>query len=825
LWQDLEAQWRRDEAAIVWPNLLAEERFLRQALQQESLLGKRTMTVDDLWRRVGEAAGVREIKRDEVKSKVASLLAGEDSRLESLRRGWSPDDLDTLVRHLEAVEEREGYEPTTAVERAVLVLCDELEKQGGPTIVRHRYRNHVPFAKGLTLEHPLILAPLGTPDLRLIRLLSSLAASNDITVYLLTSAVLEEEALEPYRYASGGELNLESHLTAARWPAGLFAGASAARKKPPARWVEADSELEAAVDVACRWVAAGTKPEDIAIAFQSADAYGARLEWLASRRGLPISMRHQLGVRDTQVGSLLLRLVEADLSAEPERMEFLESEGEQTPLTLGDLEAIASSRQLGVETELQALHALGMRLLGDLPESGLMSDAQARAGVWLDALKAATQVIPVGTTALEVVETARSRRQLRGDDNGVAIISYPETPSFRPQRLILCSLSGGEYPSLPQRSPFVSAELAAQEPHLGVSDQRPEFTAAVLAAAEEVVFVRGATSRSGEKYPPSIYWEETRRVAAELELGTGVEQWASGHHSTERRRLLQRSARERVLLGDELKRIHETVSAERLPAGAFGGERAEFSVTELEQYLSCPYGWFVRYVLGVRDRQGWRAWRGDVAHGALEDALAVPLEERSQALKDSLRARGDGRLTALELTLFDAWLETISHDYGDLIPDAEHYFEMELQSAALEGLGDGVLVKGRADRVDIGAEVLIVDYKTRRRPAPSESKAHQLQRYLYPLMAAGDPRAKGAPPLGMVYVALLSGEHEGTLLHPLDTLPPNGKVSYNWEAESQAALGAAAGAVEGILNAQVSVGSHCKDYCPHYALSQTIGPV
>jgi hypothetical protein len=92
-------------------------------------------------------------------------------------------------------------------------------------------------------------------------------------------------------------------------------------------------------------------------------------------------------------------------------------------------------------------------------------------------------------------------------------------------------------------------------------------------------------------------------------------------------------------------------------------------------------------------------------------------------------------------------------------------------------------------------------------------------------MAASDPRAAGAAPLGMIYVALQSANHEGTLTRPLPTLPVHGKVSYEWDEESAAALAAAASAVQGILIAEVSVGSHCKDYCPHFALSQTISAI
>lgn len=213
------------------------------------------------------------------------------------------------------------------------------------------------------------------------------------------------------------------------------------------------------------------------------------------------------------------------------------------------------------------------------------------------------------------------------------------------------------------------------------------------------------------------------------------------------------------------------------------GERPTWSASAIEQWAGCPVRWFVERVLHpeglVPDPE--LMVRGALAHCVLEATLRG-LRERTGSARvgaASLPAARELLLAALERLRDDPRL-LMSRDPGrqramarrleaDLLRYVEHaaHAGSELEPAALEvgfggpddehpplQLGDGVALRGRIDRVDVGpaGEAIVYDYKGRR--AIDHSKwvtERKFQVALY-VLAARD--VLGLEPVGGLYQPL-----------------------------------------------------------------------
>ncbi|HWX88310.1 MAG TPA: PD-(D/E)XK nuclease family protein, partial [Solirubrobacteraceae bacterium] len=173
--------------------------------------------------------------------------------------------------------------------------------------------------------------------------------------------------------------------------------------------------------------------------------------------------------------------------------------------------------------------------------------------------------------------------------------------------------------------------------------------------------------------------------------------------------------------------------------------RARWSASSLEAWTSCPVKWFVERVLRAEeiDPRPEPIARGGLAHAALKSAF------------EGMRERtGSARLTPASLGLAKRLLREALVEHEPLYPlsaapervpgarrrlavDLERYLEYAAEQASplepthleLEfgfdedglgplDLGDGVSLRGRIDRVDVGGEQAIVyDYKGRLAPA------------------------------------------------------------------------------------------------------------
>lgn len=204
--------------------------------------------------------------------------------------------------------------------------------------------------------------------------------------------------------------------------------------------------------------------------------------------------------------------------------------------------------------------------------------------------------------------------------------------------------------------------------------------------------------------------------------------------------------------------------------------REELSASEIELYLSCPYRWFVRFVLAPReiDQELDARTSGVVVHWL----LALFYEQ--------WRAEGHGRVTMANLDEALEVLERVAR--GPSAPlqnrDDEATFEIIAQRARAEARGvivddarflpglsprghevkfgrdrgvpvtvGGVLLRGSIDRIDAAEDgIVVIDYKSV--PGRDLAGVRSLARnglVQLPVYAAAAQRLTGAPVIAAVY--------------------------------------------------------------------------
>lgn len=824
LWDGLLGLWRSDEeATLVLPGHVARERFLRRQAET-TLWGRRTITILDLWSELAAALrhGVQlptELLAPEVAPLLGELIATIPALapLAEHRSG-----VDALARHLDEIEKRADldYAPQTEVERGIQTLRRRLAERNVAVMSGHRSAL-AREAKHAELGRRLIFPPL--PDLtpQLGGLLKGLARQNPVDAFLLCN-----EGQLPALLARTG-LDTEQAEISTRFDRAPAAYLFSEHTAPEAdrgfaEWALADDEVEAALEIVGRWIGDGVEPEQIALVCQNTEAMGLRIAREAELRGIPVLIRDAVTTRETQIGALLLAIAGADLQAEEERERLLTGDGEILGLQEQDLQAVAEARTVDAVAELQELYELGRRLA--TPESGMVADEFSRAHVWLDGLArtlAAIAQLDVHVDDVEeLVAANESPRQMRGEADGVLLCSYAEVPSFQLRCACLLELSEDGYPPAAHPSPFVSDKLLAVCPALAPRDCRPQFVAAVGAATEAVAFLRRRHGADGE-VAASPYWAESLRAfGAEAEPRPLRLPPATARHRA------RAQAREGRLAHEQVERALEQIDRKRLPQTLGGERRRTYSVTELEDYLRCPYGWFVRHVLRPDRPPQFAATRGTIAHEVLAEVFAADEGQRLETLEQSLKRHAAGHLSERERAVLKGQLERAVELTGSAAwPFDRHHCEVDLQLVVSDFDGGELTITGRADRVDARhldgrpPQIMVIDYKSGRTP---NGCSYVLQPYLYPAMATRLDDEVGGEVAGFVYVSLRYGALSGSLAAPIDGLAGAPGIELNWHQASQKAFKQAEQAVRGIESGQWSeIGSDCSDWCAHHLLSTT----
>jgi RecB family exonuclease len=213
-----------------------------------------------------------------------------------------------------------------------------------------------------------------------------------------------------------------------------------------------------------------------------------------------------------------------------------------------------------------------------------------------------------------------------------------------------------------------------------------------------------------------------------------------------------------------------TVTAGQQPLpGLEDGRATVLSPSALERYRLCPRLYRFLYVDGRRSRTRMTASQsfGTTVHAALRDFFRLPVARRSlegllELFKRSWVREGyrnaeeQDRERARGAEALRAWYERTD---TTVVPQAT---ELSLQAA-----WGGVVLKGRLDRVDAdrsqgrgaGAGLVVVDYKTGRRPVTQEAADADEALTIY---AALVQRRLERPVTGLVLDFVVAGEQVRT---------------------------------------------------------------
>ncbi len=206
-------------------------------------------------------------------------------------------------------------------------------------------------------------------------------------------------------------------------------------------------------------------------------------------------------------------------------------------------------------------------------------------------------------------------------------------------------------------------------------------------------------------------------------------------------------------------------------------ERRLWSASALAVWAGCPVRWFVERLLGADDLdpEPEPLARGGLAHAALRDVLEGLRRETGSArlaperLPRARRLLGEAlarhapdfplstapeRVPGVRRRL-EADLERyLAHEAACDSPLEPTHLELsfgfpdEPQGLAALDLGDGVQVRGRIDRVDVGpgGEAVVYDYKSAYAPEPAKwiaERSFQVALYMRALRALPDEHVVG----------------------------------------------------------------------------------
>ena len=431
-----------------------------------------------------------------------------------------------------------------------------------------------------------------------------------------------------------------------------------------------------------------------------------------------------------------------------------------------------SNQDLCFRTSVGARDCVAGSLVADasweeVPEI-LQRDWGGRDLLWIESFLEECELLQEELPLREFAERVWSPRVWRG--SGTRLLSPGEVVLEFPEQLCVWGLSAGRYPREAEAPLFFSEDMLQRHPELRPKDPRPAFVSALLSASREIVLVR-------DRSTPSSFWQEALRT-----WGAKETEW-QGDLSDDFMAL------QKIRSGGTSKELEQKFSwSDPLPPTG-----RTYSVTELEAFLRCPLGWFVRYRIAPERPASPEAEEGLALHQFLEkvfDGGAWDLQE----LPSEWRPR----------------IERVIRRYGEDWPAEESFLEVPLEMTV--PLDDGeVTLRGRADRVDIFPEgLLLLDWK-RGKPRIENS----LQAALYPRMASERFQKE---PLGFLFVALQKGEHYGLLSRDV----PQISAPTGWDQFARKASGRALEAIRSIEAGEWKKrGDRCPAWCPHHLLSRT----
>jgi len=293
----------------------------------------------------------------------------------------------------------------------------------------------------------------------------------------------------------------------------------------------------------------------------------------------------------------------------------------------------------------------------------------------------------------------------------VALLGLLEA-RLQPADILICAgLNEGSWPQLPDPDPWLAPRIRRQlglpalERNIGLS----AHDLATAMGAKQCVVTRSRRDRSG----PTVSSRFLLRI--EAYLGDALQ-------SEERAIALARQIDEGESQSFALPPKVKPQAEQRL---------VDMSVTDFDRLLADPFAFYAQKILAVPpladvDEEPGAAWRGSMIHDLLEkwaiEDKCVPEKLMVRAndmladanLNPSLRALWQPRITEALQWIAEETLEL--YNSGRTLAGAEIKGTVQLA---------GVTMKGRADRIDYDPDgnVIIVDYKTGKPPAPKQIRA------------------------------------------------------------------------------------------------------
>jgi ATP-dependent helicase/DNAse subunit B len=419
-----------------------------------------------------------------------------------------------------------------------------------------------------------------------------------------------------------------------------------------------------------------------------------------------------------------------------------------------------------LERELQRLFNAPRHRQARILASGEEDEARAlRAG--RDALaelreliRAAPDLAPTAADITMSLERLELRSAATHVDEAVAVLGPLQLRARRVSVLFACGLQEGVFPAPARSEPLLAAEQRRQLAEASglligahkdlLANERYLLYACVSRPERRLVLSWHTSSDDGSPRSPSLFiddicdlFDESLRARASRR-SLGALHWPGP------------DAPQAAWLARDLVASAEPVPARAIQPLADEGlleelrDSAVWSASGLESWASCPVRWFVERLLRAQDiePEPEPLTRGGLAHAVLKDTLL--------ALK---RETGSARLTPARLQLAIELLDTAlqenagSFQLSDqparaagalrrLRADLERYLahaaalESPLEPLHLElpfgfpeegelpslELGEGVRLRGRIDRIDVGTAGRAVLYDYKGKSAPSASK-------------------------------------------------------------------------------------------------------
>lgn len=462
--------------------------------------------------------------------------------------------------------------------------------------------------------------------------------------------------------------------------------------------------------------------------------------------------------------------------------------------------------------------------------------------------------LPPGALGELVADLTFTERD--GPAEGLDLHDLASLRGRRYDLVVVAGLDGDGVPGRPAAEPLLEPLRSALADVLpprapGTSESRLRFVHAVDAARERLSLVRRAADDEGREVAPSPYWVEVCRLAGR-DIGApdrttgsrGEVADAPEDAPTEREALRAMALAGQVAPGPLAAAAARRVRPLGVPAGAFR-ERARLRVTELEAYLSCPYGWFRDSWLAPQELDQGLDSRaeGELAHEVLQAVYRDMLSARTgactaatlpaylKALGAALARVGAARRPPGAGAVYEALLERLRRHLAAMLRReaargagmVPRLLETRLEDRAiLAGAAPGTALSGKVDRVDVGAggaEALVIDYKRSGGDfrAGSDDVAQRLQLPLYAEMARA--ALDGAEPVGGLYVGILAPGVAGAVVagSAADAgLPGRCVVSrQRWRELTDEAIEAAREAARGIHAGELTAPApaRCSRWC------------